>query len=341
MRIFCAGLLAAGLLSVSGCGPLPDPAGRAQPDLRPPGVDQVRSISSTEVELCFDEEAEVLPGSLRVQPELAVRRVPGPGARVVVVLAPQECGRQYTLEAAASDARGNRASFAADFCGYNPQVPRVLLNELTPRGSETHPDLLELRVRTAGNMGGVVFYQGTPGDFDNRFVFPPFPVSPGDFILLHLKPSGAEGEDNELGDRTASHTADASDTAFDLWLTGANGLGGNNGVLTLYERLGGKLMDGVLYSNRTSDSDESYRGFGSSRNLARAEQLVSDGGWKISSGRVSPEDGVNPEGSTSTRSLCRSSQSTDTDSAADWHIAPTRGSTFGAENTDEAYQPAR
>jgi hypothetical protein len=93
----------------------------------------------------------------------------------------------------------------------------------------------------------------------------------------------------------------------------------------------------VLYSNRTSSSDEDYGGFGSSRMLARARELAAEGGWKTAAGSVAPEDGVNPEGSTATRSLCRSSGSADTDSAADWHIAPTRGSTFGAENSDESY----
>jgi len=96
----------------------------------------------------------------------------------------------------------------------------------------------------------------------------------------------------------------------------------------------------VLYSNRTSESDERYRGFGTADMLERAEELVRDGGWRIAGARVAPEDGMNPEGSTATRSLCRSSTSTDTDGRGDWHVVPTRGSTFGAENSDEAYEPA-
>ena len=93
----------------------------------------------------------------------------------------------------------------------------------------------------------------------------------------------------------------------------------------------------MLYSNRTSQSDEGYRGFGSAEMETRAEEIVSAGGWKAAGPRVTPEDAVSPEGSTGTRSLCRSSVSMDTDQAEDWHIVPTRKATFGAENCDEVY----
>jgi len=73
---------------------------------------------------------------------------------------------------------------------------------------------------------------------------------------------------------------------------------------------------------------------------ARAEELVLDGGWKIAAERVTPEDAFNPEGTTGTRSICRSSGSADTDCAQDWHIAPTRGASFGADNGDDVYVPS-
>jgi hypothetical protein len=110
-------------------------------------------------------------------------------------------------------------------------------------------------------------------------------------------------------------------------------------VISLYSRPGGEILDGVLYSNRTSESDAQYRGFGSATVLARADELVSAGGWRVSGSQAAPEDALNPDGSTATRSICRSSDSTDTDSREDWHIVPTRGSTFGTDNSDEVYAP--
>jgi len=243
------------------------------------------------------------------------------------------------LEAEAADARGNTASFLADFYGFNSRIPRLLINEFTPRGSGTHPDLLELKVLAGGDMGGVVLYQGTPGSFDNRFVFPSFAVAEGDFVVVHFKPMGEAGETDETMDKTSAKGLDASDNAYDFWVPDGAGLSGNNGVLSVYERPGGKLMDGVLYSNRTATSDERYRGFGSEAALARAEELVRDGGWSAAGSRVTPEDAVSPEGSTGTRSICRSSGSDDTDTAADWHIVPTRKASFGKENSDERYTP--
>jgi hypothetical protein len=98
-------------------------------------------------------------------------------------------------------------------------------------------------------------------------------------------------------------------------------------------------MDGFLYSNRTSSSDERYRGFGSSRALERADQLIEQGEWVKEGLLVAPEDAVDPEDSTATRSMCRTPGAEDTDSTADWHIVPTSGSSFGEPNTTEVYVP--
>ena len=330
---------AAALALLAACGPLPWPRG-SEPDLRPPGIEDVSATGPGSLVIAFDEEAGLDAGTLRIEPELAVREVSPPGRTVTVVVDTQSPGREYRLEATARDSRGNSTTFLAGFYGFNARVPRVIVNEFTPRGSTDHPDLVELKTLTEGDMGGLVLYAGTPGSFEARLVFPSFEVRRGSFILVHCQPTGDPAEVDETGDAGASGGIDASPSARDFWLREAQGLGGNNGVISLYERPGGPLLDGLLYSNRTSESDERYRGFGTSDVLERAEELVHDGGWRIAGVQVAPEDGMNPEGSTATRSLCRSSTSADTDGRGDWHVVPTRGSTFGAENSDEAYEPA-
>ena len=217
------------------------------------------------------------------------------------------------------------------------RVPRLLINELTPRGSGNHPDVVELKALAAGNVGGAVLYLGTPGSYDARLVFPPLEVAAGSFLVVHLRPSGDPGEVDETTDMAASAGFDASDTAFDFWMRDGKGLGGNNGVVSLFDRPGGTCLDGVLYSNRTVESDELYAGFGSEETRARAEELAACGAWAPAGARITPEDGVNPEGSTGTRSLCRSAASDDSNRAHDWHIVPTRRSTIGARNSDEVY----
>jgi hypothetical protein len=329
----------AALALLAACGPLPWPRG-TEPDLRPPGIEGVSATGSESLVVAFDEEAELDAGTLRIEPALEVRGVSPPGRTVTVGVATQVPGREYRLEATARDDRGNSTTFLAEFHGFNPRVPRVIVNEFTPRGSTDHPDLVELKVLTDGDMGGLVLYAGTPSNFEARLVFPSFEVRRGSFVVVHCRPTGDPAEVDETGDPGASGGIDASPTARDFWLRGASGLGGNNGVISVYERPGGPIGDGLLYSNRTSDSDDRYRGFGSADMLERAEELAHDGGWRIAGDLVAPEDGISPEGSTATRSLCRSSTSEDTDGRGDWHVVPTRGSTFGAENSDEEYAPA-
>jgi hypothetical protein len=324
------------LLPLASCGPLPDTRSR-DVDLMPPQLQSVQAVGPAEISLSFDEDAALCAEKTRITPPLDVTDVTGPSKNIILRGHDQEPGRLYTLEGEAQDARGNSTSFAAQFSGFNSRVPRLLINEFTPRGSGNHPDLVELKVLTSGNMGGVVFLVGTPGSYEARMLFPSFEVKAGNFIVIHLKPAGDPDEVDETKDATASQGFDASPEAFDFWLRDGRGMGGNNGVLTLCERPGGGCLDGVLYSNRTIQSDESYGGFGTEEMRTRAEELVKMGGWKCAGDRVTPEDGINPEGSTGTRSICRSGSSADSGRPEDWHIVPTRGASFGAVNSDEVY----
>jgi len=331
------GILLAVLCSAS-CSPVPDSRAR-DVDLLPPQVQSVQSLGAGEISITFDEDAALRAEKTRIDPPLDVADVTGVAKTVILRGERQAPGLLYSLEAEAQDSHGNSASFAAQFYGFNSRVPRLLINEFTPRGSGNHPDLVELKALSAGNMGGVVFFLGTPDSYDARLVFPPFEVEAGSFIVVHLKPSGSADEVDETRDTAASKGFDASDAAFDFWLKDGRGLGGNNGVLSLCDRPGGACLDGVLYSNRTGQSDERYAGFGSEEMRIRAEELVKIGAWKPSGARVTPDDAVSPEGSTGTRSLCRSSSSTDRNRPEDWHIAPTRKATVGTENSDEVFAP--
>ena len=326
------------VLLTASCGPLPD-SRMKDTDLLPPQVQSVQALGPGEISISFDEDAVLSADKTRITPPLAVSDVTGSSKNVLLRGEPQAPGRLYSLEAEARDAHGNSTSFVAQFYGFNARVPRLLINEFTPRGSGNHPDLVELKALSAGNMGGVVFYMGSPESHDARMVFPPFEVEAGSFCVIHLKPSGDAGEVDETGDAAASKGFDAMDTAFDFWFRDGRGLGGNNGALSLCDRVGGTCLDAVLYSNRTNQSDEQYGGFGSEEMRARADELVKCGSWKPAGARVSPEDGVSPEGSTGTRSICRSSASTDSNRPEDWHIVPTRKATFGSDNSDEVYAP--
>ncbi len=331
---------AAGLLILcTCCGPITDIRERFDPDLIPPVLLGIRTLSEEQVELAFDEPPTCRIEDIEIDPALNIVSTWSEDCRLLVQIAPQTPGLPYQIEAAVEDEAGNSNHFLAVFYGFNGNLPGLLINEFTTRGTGNHPDAVELKIIEGGNMGGLVLYEGTPGNYDDRLIFPAFEVAAGEFLIVHFKPGGIPEEIDETEAKDLSGGLDSSDQAYDFWMPAGAGISGNNGVISLYARPGGEILDGVLYSNRSSDSDERYGGFGTLDSLERAEGLVADSGWIISEDHVRPEDAVSPEGSTGTRSICRSAASTDTDTAADWHIVPTRGFTFGEENSDEVYVP--
>ena len=333
-------VIPAGLLPVA-CGPIPDFRNLDDLDLHPPVFLDIDTGSAKTIIVLVNEEANFIGDPLiSVDPGISSISYEWEGDEYRILIETDlgmTPGQVYYFEGTLSDPHGNRLHFSSPFYGYNPDIPGLLINEFTTRGSTTHPDLVELVVINPGNMAGICLYEGTEHYWNQRIIFPPLHVETGDFIVVHFKPQGIDTELNETVDKAASGGLDASDSAWDFWVEEGTGLSGNNGVLALYRSPQGQLLDGVLYSNRTSSSDTKYRGFGSSSTLAKAEELAATGGWYIQGETITPEDGVNPDGSTATRSLNRSSLSADTDGPSDWHIVPTSTYSFGEINSDEIF----
>ena len=336
-RLTAAAVLAALSCMVSACGKVSAAHSFIEPDLMPPLLRAVEVPDRTTIAVSFSEPAVMESGSLAIDPPLDLQGVSYDGARMLLAVADQTAGAEYRLKAVVTDDRGNGLGMAARFYGHNGDVPGLIITELTTRGSRTRPDRIEMVALAAGDLGGVTLYDGTPGNFRNRLVFPSMAVEPGDFIVVHCVSAGEPAEMNETAAKTESNHPQASAEAYDLWMPDGKGLSGNNGVVSLYAQPDGDLLDGVIYSDRTSDSDERYRGFGTRRMLERVDELVAAGGWQVAGERARPEDAVDSNDSTSTRSMARSSDHADTDSRADWHVTPTRGATFGGRNTDEVF----
>lgn len=327
---------------LSACLPQPLAPGFNPGDLRPPAVKSWAPYSEKEVQIVFDEAVA------DIQPVFAN----SPGPRVVSVSAGadeysiiveldmnQNPGEAYSISGAIADNAGNLTSFVLPYWGFNPNPPELLINELLTEGSATKPDALEFYALKAGNCAGLAFFVGVPGSYDMRYVFPPIFVEEGDYIILHLKPLGIDTEFDEFENKAASKGADTCDTAWDLWYRGDKGaLSGKNGVVSLCFSPVGNYMDAVAYSERTIDSDSKYGGFGTSALLSRINALDEAGAWKFSI-PPRPEDCARSAGTTGTRTICRSSDSFDSDSGSDWHVVPTKGKSLGAPNSDEVYEP--
>lgn len=320
----------------AGCGPMPDLRLFAG-DLQSPVYLGAGAVAPATIEIQFQEP--VRSNSFEISPELGLLDIDDSDSKIILRLAsPMIPGSQYLLSGSVYDESGNTLKFTTKLFGFNPEVPSLRINEFTTQGSGNHPDAVELVALSAGNLAGVVVYEGTPADWKERIVLPSVTVGVGDFVVIHFRPENIPGEVNETSHTRESAGRDASDEAWDFWVAEGNGLPGNNGAIVVCENPGGAVLDAVLYSNRSSESDDRYRGFGTSRFLSQAEELVSIGAWSSAGPTVQPEDAIQPEGSTATRSLCRLPDQ-DSNSRDDWYIVPTRGLSFGSENSLSIYSP--
>ena len=331
---------AAVLTAAAGCAPGSDADGPPfSADILPPTVVKSEVLNEHLIRFTFSEPASGQPEGIHIEPPLPVESIKPDGNSILVRFAEaQKIAQDYVMRLKVSDKAGNSLSFLYKFSGWNPRVPKILINELSPRGSKTRPDAVELLVMSPGNIGGMVFTVGTEEKAKGKFVMPLVEVQSGDFIVMHTKPQGIPAEVNETDAVNVSGGRLAVDTARDFWMAEAPGLPGNNGAAVLYARRGGRVVDAVIWSSRADKPDDEYLGW-TRESFQWASSLAAAGAWESSGEAVLPSQAVQPEGSTSTRSICRGTDAEDTDTRADWHIVPTRGASFGAPNTDAVHQP--
>jgi hypothetical protein len=323
---------------MTACTPFEETRTHVFGDLHPPQLEALAMEGPNLIVARFNEVTSLPADSVILAPDLGEITVRREGTRVLVETEnPATIGSIYTVEATVEDEAGNTLTFMLDLTGYNPNPAEVLINEFTCQGSGNHPDVVELLVTEGGNLGGVAFYAGSPQEHNGVIVFPSMEVAAGAFVLVHLKPDGLESEVDEIDDPAVADGKDAHPEAFDFWMAEPTGLSGNNGAVSVYAYRDGPLLDAVIYSNRSYDPEARYGSFGTKAAQLMIEEVVADGGWTIAGDSVRPEDAIDPEDSTATRSISRSSASADSDTATDWHITPTSGATFGSVNTDEIY----
>lgn len=326
-------------LSGAGCGIPEDVQIFLSDGLHPPVITAVYMESTTRI--VIESNNPVESAALQVLPEITVAESGIEDSTVWFELStPTQTGKQYTLVTVLTSPHGHSSQMMQIISGFNQNPARLVFNEIIVRGSGNNPDCIEFLVTGSGNLGGTTWYLGTSEIHDAVYHFPAIEVEEGDFIILHVRPEGIAAEIDELGDDLAlsggllSHPA-----ARDLWLPEPTGLPSNNGVLTLYAGSEEAPMDAFLYSNRTSESDEQYHGFGTSKMLAWVESIAAQQAWPVTGNSIRPEDTVSPEYSTGTRSLNRSVPLTTGNGRYDWHIVPTRGATIGEQNSNDIFNP--
>jgi len=335
--VFCVGIFSY-LLILYSCAPIESRTTELDHSMAAPKIIGFKLQESKKIEFMFSKQ--VSASSFEITPDLGNIYFEASEKSILVNFSEKQSpGEEYYIKGRVRDDHGNTLFFSTKFYGFNPRVPEILINEFTTQGSTAHPDKVELFILSDGNMAGVVYYAGCGCINDQELIFPPFEVVKGEYIVIHTRPQGIPEEINETGAKDVSGGLGATPFARDFWVRGGTGLSGNNGTVAIFSSPGGTLLDAVLYSNRTSSSDERHRGFGSTNMLHKAECIAERGGWFFDGDRITPEDCIDPTLSTATRSICRNSKSDDTNTKKDWHIVPTSGHTFGRVNSDAVHNP--
>ena len=282
-----------------------------------PQLVDVIPVDSTTILFTFDEFVFRPYISLDKQYKGSTCRV-SENNLIVQLTYPLDVMRETEVYLTVRDSMNNSTTIEVPVYGINHRVPELIINEFTTKGSSTHPDRVELKVLSDGNLAGVSLYQGLFFNHSRAFSFPSIEVKKGDYVVVQYQQIV---EEEPL-----------------LFYGGAEGLGGNNGIISLYNSPYDDIKDVVLYSNRTSASDESYGGFGTREVYDQVLELTRTSEW-THDGVIIPENAINSELSTATRSCNRKEGESDTNTKDDWYITETSGATFGNENNTVIYSP--
>lgn len=277
-------------------------------DNKPPVLLSVNSIASSIVRLDFDEQVKVYGKSFSPFTARA------DGKSVYVTLnSSLKGGAKTQLTGRVQDYYGNTTGLEISVWGYNPKLPKMLINEFTTKGNDDNPDRVELLALTSGNMAGMALYSGIPDNYDAIYVFGDIDVSKGDFLVVAFVDEDYEKDFSKAGYFSVSEKKLTND----------------NGVLVLASSPspGAEILDVVVYS-KYRDGEE-Y--FGTNAIKERVAWARANGTWKGMA--------IDSTNSTAKRSMARILGADDTNSLIDWYIAnyPRKEDGFGKINNADAY----
>ncbi len=331
------------LISISlfllGC--TPPFVGKVVGDLTPPFLEKVESKTSPpQIQLSFNQSLDGSKSRLQlIEPSpgeytLSVEE----GVMVIETKDPMSPGIAYKISGIASDESGNELRFLLRYYAPNPNLAKVVLNEIRTEKSGKRGDLIELYVHESGSTAGYTLYLGSSENFSHYYILPEIEVTKGEYIVIHYVPKGHVDERDEVTDKSLSGGEEASDTAWDLWLERPVGISGKNGVISLYDRYRGDLVDLFVYSERLNQPDELKKGWTSTA-FSAVQDVSSQGAWNQEGEVILPEEAFYSAKTTSTRTMNRSSTSTDTDTQEDWYVVATSQTTPGGANSEKRYVP--
>jgi hypothetical protein len=289
-----------------------------------------KAVSPGEIDFQFSLPVAV--SSLFFDPTLEVKSVTG-GTTVQVHLdRPAVEGERITANLLVEDEEGNTLDVLVPFRARNARLPAFTITELRTEYSKPKVEFVEIKTKTAGNLGALrLFFASTSMDTP-VWEFPPVEVGANEYIVIHLR-SVESGLVNETGDMAASGGTEALPTARDFWVPeNSEKFRKTDAVFFLDQD--DRILDAVLLCE--SEAEWSKKEF----MRAAAEFLNSQGAWTGTGGGVpGPQDAVASKNTTTTRSISRHKTLPDRDGPADWYITANSKASPGKDNNPEVYVP--
>lgn len=305
-------------------------------DITPPKLLNIKSISSTAILLESNEEIDLNTDDFISNEGFSIKNIlHGDNSLTIEFNETMEVGKEYTSEFKITDKNSNYLSFIVNYYGFNENVPNILINEFINKGSDSNPDKIELYILESGNLGGITIYSGVRNNFDTKYIFPSIEVNKGDYIVVRSTSKKYLLEYIETDNLNVDYDKKFVSGARDIRTDNLK-LSSTNGVISIYTNPYGDIIDCVIYTKNINDPDKRYRNFGLRKVLERIDHISEKNQWLGSSDIINPEDAVNIDNSTTTRSVNRVNLS-DTNTKDDWIICNTNESTFGFENSSDSY----
>jgi hypothetical protein len=285
-----------------------------------------RAAGSREIEFEFSLPVRVL--SLNFTPDLGLESVEE-GSLVRVHLAEAgEGGAEMTFDLLVEDERGNTLNVLVPLRARNDRLPPLLITEMRTEYKSPSVEYIEFKTLEAGNLGALrLFIAGNSKD-PLIYEFSPMEVEAGEYILLHLRTPAEAGIADETGtDLDLSAGKDAVAGARDLWVPESVERFRKTDMVYFLDQ-DDRVVDAVMFSENPDPwwNKEYF--------AEAADFLYKQGAFTAPDGGIcGPADAVADTIKTAmTSSIARDESMADSNTAADWFIAPSKKHTPGKPN---------
>jgi len=271
--------------------------------------------------LSFDPALTFDPAENGKTVKVKLREIPAAGAR-------------FTADILAEDANRNTINVLVPFRSRNNRMPSLAINELCTEYSKPKAEYIELKMKTAGNLGAMrVFIVGNSNASKQTiYEFLPVEVKKDELVTLHLRTLDEAGKDEYGGSKEESGGVNSSNGAWDFWIPGNTKLIQKAASAVYVLDQDDNVLDAVMISAAADSS------WGKDYFAETAGFLFEKGAWKSADGKAaSPADSVISANATNTRTINRDETAKDSNTAADWYVTVTSGASPGKPNNPNRF----